>query len=115
ILSSRASNLVACVHSILANEPDLPPDRIVVVDDGARQDAEPLLPAVRWIEGVRPFVFARNANIGIRAGTRAADTDVILLNDDARLETPGGFTAMLAQVRSQEWPGICSAAIRGMV
>ena len=30
ILSSRASNLVACVQSVLANEPDLPPERIVV-------------------------------------------------------------------------------------
>jgi hypothetical protein len=111
ILSSRASNLVACVQSVLANEPDLPPERIVVVDDGARQEAEPLLPGVRWLAGLSPFVFARNANLGIQA----ADTDVILLNDDARLETPGGFTTLVGQVSRQERPGICSAAVRGMV
>ncbi len=46
ILSANAANLVACVQSVLANEPDLPPDRLIVVDDGARADAESRLPAV---------------------------------------------------------------------
>ena len=111
ILSANPVNAVACVRSVLENEPDLPPERVIVVDDGAREEAEPLLPPVRWIRGARPFVFARNANLGIHA----ADGDVILLNDDARLVTPGGFTALSRQVRRQERPGICSAAIRGMV
>ena len=111
IPSARAENLVACVRSVLANEPDLPPDRVFVVDDGARTEAEPLLPPVRSITGARPFVFARNANLGIRA----ADGDVILLNDDARLLTPGGFTALVQQAQRDQRVGICSAGIRGMV
>jgi glycosyltransferase involved in cell wall biosynthesis len=111
ILSANAANLVACVRSVLANEPDLPPERVIVVDDGAREEAERLLPPVRWLRGARPFVFGRNANLGIHA----ADGDVILLNDDARLETPGGFSALTRQVRRHERPGICSAAIPGMV
>src|SRR4051794_18130428 len=111
VLSARAGNLVACVRSVLANEPGLPPDRVIVVDDGARTEAEPLLPPVRWLTGIKPFVFARNANLGIRA----ADGDVILLNDDARLVTPGGFAALVQQARRDARVGICSAGIRGKV
>jgi hypothetical protein len=39
----------------------------------------------------QPFCYARNVNIGINA---AGTDDVILLNDDALLETPGGFAAL---------------------
>jgi GT2 family glycosyltransferase len=111
ILSARAENLVPCIQSILAHEPALPPSQIIVVDDGARAAAEPLLPPVTWIEGEKPFIFARNANLGIRA----AGGDVILLNDDARLITPLGFTTLARQARSHAQTGICSAAIRGVV
>jgi GT2 family glycosyltransferase len=111
ILSARAENLVPCVKAVLAAEPDLPPERIVVVDDGARKAAEPRLPGVRWVPGVKPFVFARNANLGIRA----AGTDVILLNDDARLIVPRGFTLLAEQLQRCPDIGICSAAVRGVV
>ena len=58
ILSCQASNLVPCIHSVLSYEPGLPPANIVVVDDGARGEAEPLLPGVTWVAGEKPFVFA---------------------------------------------------------
>jgi len=111
ILSARASNLVPCIESVLANEPELPPHHIVVVDDGARAEAEPLLPQVSWITGAKPFIFARNANLGINE----AATDVILLNDDARLVTERGFTRLVEEARSRPNLGICSAGIRGAV
>lgn len=111
ILSRRASNLIACVRSVLTNEPELPPDHIIVVDDGARNEAEAQLPPIRWLQGVKPFVYSRNANLGIRD----ADTDVILLNDDARLLTAHGFTLLSQQVHSQPDIGVCSAGIRGAV
>jgi GT2 family glycosyltransferase len=111
ILSARASNLVPCVRSVLMNEPRLSPEHIVVVDDGARREAEPQLPAIRWVQGVTPFIYARNANLGIRA----AATDVILLNDDARLITPNGFTLLARRARRQSRMGVCSAGIRGTV
>jgi GT2 family glycosyltransferase len=112
ILSARAANLVPCVRSILSNQPDLPPDRLLVVDDGARADAEPCLPGVRWLDGVKPFVYARNANLGI---CETAGDDVILLNDDARLLTPGGFASLAREVESRPGLGICSAAVQGAV
>jgi GT2 family glycosyltransferase len=112
IMSARASNLIPCIKSLLTNEPDLMPEDIIVVDDGARPQAEACLPGVRWIDGARPFVFARNANIGLAA---ASGSDVILLNDDARLVTPRGLSLMAATARVTSRIGICSAAIRGVV
>jgi GT2 family glycosyltransferase len=111
ILSARASNLIACVQSILENEPTLPPEYIIVVDDGARANSERQLPGIRWLSGIKPFVYARNANLGIRQ----VATDVILLNDDARLLTPHGFTRMSRQVLKRPNIGICSAGIKGAV
>jgi GT2 family glycosyltransferase len=111
ILSASASNLVRCVRSVLANEPQLPPDHIIVVDDGARSEAESQLPSVHWVPGVKPFVYARNANIGICE----AGTDVILLEDDAQLLTPSGFTLLSQQFETHPHLGICSAGIRGAI
>jgi GT2 family glycosyltransferase len=111
ILSAHAPNLVACVRSLLENERSLCPERIVVVDDGARTGAEPLLPGVRWVPGERPFVFARNANLGLRASA----SNVFLWNDDALLLTPGGLLAMHERVSARPEIGLCSAAIHGIV
>src|ERR1035441_10671726 len=82
IPSRKAENLVPCVQAVLKCEPDLDPSRIIVIDDGARPDAEGALPGVTWIAGVKPFIFARNVNLGIVS----VDHDVILLNDDALLK-----------------------------
>lgn len=111
ILSRRAGNLIRCVRSLQAKEPDLPLDHIIVVDDGAREEAEEQLQGIQWVPGVSPFIFARNANLGIRA----AGSDVILLNDDAQLLTPGGLSGMAYQMEVHPAVGICSAAIQGVV
>lgn len=111
ILSACAENLVPCVNSILENEPSLSPDDIIVVDDGARQNAECLLPGVHWVQGIKPFVFARNANIGIRAAQR----DVILLNDDTRLITRNGFFSLAETAHRNPGIGLLSAGIKGVV
>src|SRR5438128_1065308 len=111
IPSARAANLVPCVHSILALDPEISPERIVVVDDGARAEAESRLPRLRWLDGVKPFVYARNVNLAIHA----VATDVILLNDDARLATPYGLTLLAGQARSYPALGVCSAGVRGVV
>jgi GT2 family glycosyltransferase len=101
IPSKNADNLSRCVEAVLRCEPEMDPRRIVVIDDGARENSA--VQGVTWITGVKPFVFARNCNLGI---TFSCD-DVILLNDDALLQTPGGFSAMAEA--SQGW-GVVSAA-----
>jgi GT2 family glycosyltransferase len=100
ILSKTASNLIPCLEAVRKHEPHA---QIVVVDDGlssAEQIAVYYLQA-RIVPGDKPFVFARNVNIGIAA----CDDDVVLLNDDALLETPNGFS-MLAKVAEDPTVGI---------
>lgn len=104
IPSKNPENLLCCVEAIRQHEPELPMNRIIVVNDGARNKQTEKL-GVQWVEGAKPFIFARNANLGIKA----ANSDVVLLNDDALLQTTRGFTR-LASHRS-----ITAAAVEGMV
>jgi glycosyltransferase involved in cell wall biosynthesis len=112
ILSANAGNLVACIDALRTHQPELPPSQIIVVDDGARALAEPLLPGVRWISGSKPFNFSRNANLGIAASTR----DVILLNDDARLVTACGFEVLARAAHDGAGRlGALAAVVQGLV
>ena len=103
IPSRSADNLIPCVKAIREARETC---RIIVVDDGIASGpcevalysnrlacASPLPNQVHTVNGVKPFVFSRNVNIGIQA---AGTDDIIILNDDALLKTPGGFTAMQA-------------------
>jgi GT2 family glycosyltransferase len=99
IPSKTVANLVPCIAAIRAHEPKV---RIDVIDDGLvldRNACYAIYSQASITPGQKPFIFARNVNLGIQA---AGDDDVILLNDDALLETPGGFTAL--QRVSQENP-----------
>ncbi len=101
IPSKTISNLVPCVKAVRACEPGA---RIIVVDDGLASVVVP--ENVKFVMGVKPFVFARNVNIGIKA----AGTDgVVLLNDDALLQTPGGFSAMAREAEEHPEFGIIGA------
>lgn len=87
ILSKDASKLRCCINAVRANDVLA---RIIVVDDGLTAPVT-LRESDIAVPGEKPFCYARNANIGILA---AGDDDVILLNDDALLETPNGFAAL---------------------
>jgi GT2 family glycosyltransferase len=103
IPSRNTDNLVACVSAVRKHEPSV---RIVVVDDGL--DLRRLAVAgqcwacsndpLRIVEGVKPFIYARNCNLGIGA---AGGSDVVLLNDDALLRTPLGLSAMQCSCRPE--------------
>lgn len=113
ILSCTAGNLVQCVTTLMSKQPRFPPERIVVVDDGARAKAESWLPdGISWVDGAKPFIYARNCNLGIAA---CAPDDVILLNDDALLMTHGGFDALSAAADAFREVGVLSAAVAGVV
>jgi GT2 family glycosyltransferase len=79
-----------CVGSVLLYEEGIDPKRIIVVDDGVGDECRKAMPIVTWVMGEKPFIFSRNANAGIRQ----AEGDVVLLNDDAILQTKGGFTTL---------------------
>jgi GT2 family glycosyltransferase len=97
IPSRNVMNLIVCVEAVFRHEPGA---RVIVVDDGL--DHEELIAtglvsgwaAGHFVQGAKPFVFARNVNIGIRAALAGAYRDVVILNDDAVLESPGGFSIM---------------------
>jgi GT2 family glycosyltransferase len=91
IPSKNVDNLKACIGAIRSAGEMA---RIIVVWDGPDQG-----PFIDWGTfpsehgrgckfhwGAKPFIFSRNANIGIRA---AGTDDVVLMNDDVLLPTVG--------------------------
>ena len=93
IPSKNAANLVSCVRAIREAGETC---RIIAVDDGIDGSGPvSFTPGAdlshERVSGVKPFVFARNINIGIRA---AGTDDVVLLNDDALLKDRIGFTLL---------------------
>lgn len=92
--SRNIGNLTACVGAIREASEDC---RIIVVDDDVNWNDWECFGLIRDdlaaknIEvhaGMDPFIFARNANIGISS---AGTDDVVIMNDDALLRTPAGF------------------------
>lgn len=106
IVPSRTdSNLVPCMEAVRKHEPSC---CIRIIDDGLKLDWMPrcdLVPAFGH-RGEKPFIFAQNVNIGIRA---AGNDDVILLNDDALLQTPGGFSLLQREAQLHPKLGLIAA------
>jgi glycosyltransferase involved in cell wall biosynthesis len=118
IPSRNIGNLTACVRAIREAGETC---RIIVVDDGiewSREDVEHVSQGA-WGDaevclGISPFIFSRNINEGIIA---SETDDVVLLNDDAILRTPRGFTALQAccHVGSKAWGAISPGFTPGSV
>ncbi len=111
IPSNNEDCLRACAAAVRAHEPFAQSRDIVAVLDGIPFSNSAVADHFD-IGGQYPFCFARNINIGIRAAIRELDADgVILLNHDALLETPGGFSSLIASCTPEY--GLVSAAVRG--
>jgi glycosyltransferase involved in cell wall biosynthesis len=135
IPSRTASNLIPCVESVRKHEPNA---RVIVVDDGldlsAADAAAPVhghcwlcsMDPAQRIPGVKPFVYARNVNLGINRTRGVVDVrrmrdpgprytagpfedDVVLLNDDALLKTPGGFSLLQRAAEENPEYGVIAA------
>lgn len=109
IPSRMLSNLAPCAQAVAHHEESA--NTIVVWDrsngNGSLPDVSSYpAPSYRVREVATPFIYARNCNIGIEC---AGDDDVILLNDDALLQTPGGFTAMQKAAEENPKFGIIGA------
>jgi GT2 family glycosyltransferase len=105
IIPSRTlSNLTPCAQAVARHEGCV--DTVVVWDRSNGNDWIPPTFGYRVRDVEMPFVYARNCNIGIES---AGDNDVILLNDDALLQTPGGFTAMQRAATEHPEYGIIGA------
>lgn len=103
IPSRNVLNLVPSVEAVRRAEPTA---EIIVVDDGVDWSAAlHLLCSVKVVPGVKPFIFSRNVNLGIQSCVG----DVVLLNDDAILETPFGFHELEEASRAHPEFGVISA------
>ena len=109
IPSRNATNLAVCVGAIREAGETC---RIIVVDDGIDWHQFVSLDLVRpeakteeimdnAIAAPKGFQFSRNVNMGIRA---AGTDDVVICNDDALLQSHGGFSLLQAeQLRHPEF------------
>lgn len=116
IPSRNIGNLNKCV-STLRQMGEM--GRIIVVWDGNTRDTDEWFDSdetkgpLMVDEGISPFVFARNINIGIRA---AGADDVVLLNDDALLQTPEGFDDLASFCEpGSPWGAVCPSFTPGSV
>ena len=104
IPSRNIDNLRACVAAVRKHEPGC---QITLINDGIAVFEQPH--GVDGVMGIKPFVFSRNINIGIRRAMRWGADGVVLLNDDALLESPGGFTLLAKAAEERPEFGIIGA------
>jgi GT2 family glycosyltransferase len=100
---------MACVINVHHYDPGV---EIIVIDDGIDfgvkgEFRQYIVDHSTILAGVAPFVFARNCNLGIQA---AAARDVVLLNDDALLQTPFGFSTLQSLAAEHSNYGLIAAA-----
>lgn len=88
------------------------PNRIVVTSRGLQPKFQ--CPDLwKTVEGVEPFIFARNANIGIRAANPISD--ILLINDDTQLITHGAMKILEEVANTHPCIGLLSPTIMGSV
>jgi GT2 family glycosyltransferase len=104
IPSKNETNLRACVSAIRAMEEDC---RIIVVDDGLGNRFYGDGFQLEYVNGAKPFIFSRNINLGIAA---VGEDDIIILNDDALLQTPKGFSRLSTVSQMNPEFGVISSA-----
>jgi len=80
-------------------------DDVIVIDDGISKEVKKQYPRAFFVNGHKPFNFPKNVNLGIEH----AGTGIILLNDDAVLETKDGFDKLVEKAESEPDIGILSA------
>lgn len=109
IPSANPHNLDRCVMALRKAEPELP---VVIASDSLDLAALAALhyEPISVVQGMKPFIFSRNVNIGIKAAMERHEPDgIILLNDDALVKTPGGFTALAEEAEARPDYGIIAA------
>lgn len=112
IPSCTGSNLRACLEAIKTHQSDALVNTLVY-DTDLKGEVESVCRDyhVTRVLGDLPFIFSRAINTCVEL---CPNKDVILLNDDAVLITPGGFDA-LHRICNLDAVGIVSAGIHGFI
>jgi GT2 family glycosyltransferase len=92
------------VGSIQRAHPQLDTRKVIVVDDGVSDRNH--FPVMTWIQGIKPFIYARNVNLGIKA----TEDDIVIMGDDVLVKTPRAFDLL-----SEHDAAIVSPSIDGPV
>lgn len=97
--------------SVTTHEPEV--QKIVVLDPETRK-LYPGLSSSCWtmITGIVPFIFSRNANLGIKA---AGTNDVVLVNDDVCFTSRNSLKILERDAYSSSEIGIISPVVSGSV
>ena len=107
IPSKNPDNLYYCLKALRKHEKEV---RIVIVDDGLDRAIIKKFPDngknIAIIQGIKPFIYARNCNLAMKC---VPSDDIVLLNDDALLETPKGFTRLQHESMNNTSYGIIGA------
>ena len=80
-----------CVADLFGTHPALRPEQVVIVSDGLLH-LQWMYRNMKWVEGKSPFIFAEAINAGVRAAD--PDSDIVILGDDVRFETPGAIDSL---------------------
>jgi GT2 family glycosyltransferase len=113
IPSKNIANLLPCMKAVCELHSDPSIDlHLIVVDDGIEWAKEVEVTRefgakLFIVAGEKPFIFARNINIGIRSVRPGAY--VALLNDDALVTSDGGFWHLAQAMLSATQFGVVSA------
>jgi len=117
IPTRKEKNLIPCVEAIEGYNPGILRD-VFVVDDDEMGNVERCCAGygLTRAQGIKPFVYARNVNLGLGLCLRTG-RDAIVLNDDALLETQGGFDALSYAANCLMFKpyGVVGATVRGAV
>lgn len=109
VIPSRTfENVRQCMLAINVQDPEL--EQVFIVDDGINWPTKDRFG--RILEGRKPFIFSRNINIAIEFGLKHWQRLIegfVILNDDALLQTPGGFSLLAQAARENPEYGVIAA------
>ncbi len=113
IPSATENNIRVCLEALKSKQPGWR-EKVLVYDndpsDGVREACKDY--GVHRVIGGKPFVFSRAVNACIEL---SPEKDIIILNDDAVLQTIDGFYSLHSEASKHPEFGIVSSAILGIV
>ena len=106
IPSGNRRNALACLTALYRHEYDHTVRPVLVWDYGMGDTPNPTWNC-EHVQGTTPFCFSRNVNLGLEA---AGERDgYVILNDDALLRSPGGFSLLYWTTKEHPEIGIIGA------
>lgn len=111
-LSKFGDQFNRLMKTLFETHPNLKPEQVYVVDDGLDSSVKEKWP-VHYIEGKKPFIFARNFNIGINH--IPLNLDVFFIGDDVMPLTVNAVECLAQAVYKRTDFGMAAPAVCGSV